>query len=433
MATLPGSEPSRQPAAGPEAGGPLPAGPLAGLKVLDLTRVLAGPYAAMLLADAGADVIKVEPPGGDDTRSWGPPYVPGAEPRDGYPGDSAYYTCCNHGKRGIAVDLSKPEGQEIVRRLALQADILLENFKPGTMERWGLSYEEHLRPLNPRLIYANISGFGRDGPYAGMPGYDFMVQGMAGVMAITGEPEGEPMKVGVAVSDLTTGMMASFAVLAAALHRERTGLGQRVDLSLYETTVGWLANVAANYLVGGKHPARYGNAHANIVPYQVFYAQDRPFVVAVGNDRQFQKLCDILGAPELATDPRYATNPARVARRGELVARLQELFAAQPASHWIAAMNAAGIPGGPIQTVPEVMNDPQTLHRQMRVEIPHPTAGTLPVVGVPFKFGDTPAAVRRHPPLLGEHTAEVLREIGYTQAEVARLAQDGIVRCYRHG
>lgn len=416
MATWPGSV----------AGGA--GGPLAGIRALDLSRVLAGPYCGMLLADAGADVIKVEPPGGDDTRTWGPPYVPGAEPGPGYPGDSAYYTSCNHGKRGIAVNLAMAEGQAVLRRLAGGADVLLENFKPGTMERWGLGYEQTLRGLNPRLVYCCISGFGRDGPYAHLPGYDFAVQAMGGLMSITGEPAGEPMKVGVAVSDITTGMLAAYAVTAALWHRDRTGHGQRVDLSLFETQVAWLANVAAGYLVSGRPPARYGNAHANIVPYQLLYAADRPLVVAVGNDVQFSRLCQALDLPHLAADPDYATNPNRVARRDQLVAALQERLRTRPAAFWLERLAAAGIPAGPVQTVPEVLSDPQVLHREMRVEVPHPTAGSLPLVGIPFKFGDTPSRIVRHPPLLGEHTAEVLREAGFTAGEVAELEQMGAVR-----
>ncbi|BDG61613.1 CaiB/BaiF CoA transferase family protein [Caldinitratiruptor microaerophilus] len=405
-----------------------PAGPLTGLRVLDLSRVLAGPYCTMLLADAGADVIKVEPPAGDDTRAWGPPYLPGCEPREGYPGDSAYFASCNRNKRGIAVDLRTPEGQEIVRRLAARADVVVENFKLGTMERWGLGYEDVLRPLNPRLVYASISGFGRDGPDAELPGYDFVVQAAAGLMSITGEPDGEPMKVGVAVSDLTTGMLCAFAILAALWRRQLTGQGQRVDLSLLETQVGWLANVAQNYLVTGKPPRRYGNAHANIVPYQVLHAQDRPFVVAVGNDRQFERFVMLLGRPELASDPRFATNAARVLHRDELVALLDEVLRTRPAGYWLAGMREMGIPGGPVRTIPEVFDDPQVRHREMLVEVDHPAAGALKLVGIPFKFGDTPGRVRRPPPRLGEHTLEVLAEVGYTPAEVTALVAAGVVR-----
>lgn len=398
------------------------AGPLSGLKVLDLARVLAGPYCAMLLGDAGADVIKVEPPAGDDTRAWGPPYLAGCEPRPGYPGDSAYYASCNRNKRGIALDLSTPPGQAAVRRLAAQADVVIENFKPGTMERWGLGYEDALRPLNPRLVYANISGYGRSGPDADLPGYDFVAQGAGGLMAITGVPDGDPMKVGVAITDLTTGMLAAFSICAALLGRQATGTGQRVDLSLLETQVAWLANVGQSHLVTGREPRRYGNAHATVVPYQLFYAADKPLVVAVGNDRQFRKLCAVLGAPEWADDPRFATNPARIQHRDALIPLLAAVLKQQPAGHWLEHMRAAGVPSGPVRSLTEVFTDPQVLARQMKVEVPHPVAGLLPLVGIPFKFGDTPAAVRRHPPRLGEHTAEVLAAAGFTPAEIAALS-----------
>ncbi len=396
-------------------------GPLAGLKVLDLSRVLAGPYCAMLLGDAGADVIKVEPPAGDDTRAWGPPFLSGCEPGPDYPGDSAYYASCNRNKRGIVLDLSTPAGQEAVRRLAVQADVVIENFKAGTMARWGLGYEEVLQPLNPRLVYANISGYGRTGPDANLPGYDFVAQAVGGVMSITGVPAGDPMKVGVAVTDLTTGMLAAFSICAALLGRQSTGRGQRVDLSLLETQVAWLANVAQAYLVSGREPARYGNAHASIVPYELFYAADKPVVVAVGNDQQFRRFVEILGRPGWATDPRFATNPARVRNRTELVVMIAAVMRERPAADWLGQMQAAGVPGGPVRTLPEVFADPQVLARGMKTDVAHPAAGTLPLIGIPFKFGDSPGTVRLHPPCLGEHTLEVLQEAGFTAAEIAAL------------
>lgn len=399
------------------------AGPLAGLKVLDLSRVLAGPYCAMLLGDAGADVIKVEPPAGDDTRAWGPPYLAGCEPRPGYPGDSAYYASCNRNKRGIVLDLSTPAGQEAVRRLAARADVVIENFKPGTMEKWGLGYEDVLRPLNPRLVYASISGYGRTGPDADLPGYDFVAQAAGGVMSITGVPDGDPMKVGVAVTDLTTGMLAAFSICAALLGRQASGWGQRVDLSLLETQVAWLANVGQAYLVSGQPPRRYGNAHPSIVPYELYYAADRPMVVAVGNDRQFRKFCAIIGAPEWADDPRFATNPARVRHRTELAGRIAARLQQRPAQEWLAEMRAAGVPGGPVRTLPEVFADPQVLARGMKAEVTHPVAGALALIGIPFKFGETPGTVRRHPPRLGEHTLEVLEEAGFSPDEIRLITE----------
>lgn len=394
-------------------------GPLEGIRVLDLSRVLAGPYCTMLLSDAGADVIKVEPPDGDETRRWGPPYVGG---------ESAYYLSCNRNKRSIALDLSRPEGREVVLRLARRSDVLVENFKLGAMERWGLDYEEVLRPLNPRLIYCGISGFGRTGPYAGLPGYDFVVQAMGGLMSVTGEPDGPPTKVGVAVTDLTTGMLAALAIAAALVGRERTGEGQRIDLSLLETQIGWLVNVASNYLVSGRVPGRLGSAHPNIVPYQTFRASDREMVVAVGNDAQFRRLCQVVGLPELADDPRFATNAARVVHREALCRILEPALATRTADEWIAAMWAEGIPGGPINTVDQVFADPQVQHARIVQEVPHPTAGTVTLVGSPLQFGGQRPPVRRHPPLLGEHTREILSEAGYSAEEIDALLQSGVAR-----
>lgn len=371
----------------------------------------------MMLGDAGAEVIKVEPPGGDDTRKWGPPYIGG---------EAAYYLSCNRNKRSIALDLGRPEGREVVLRLSAQADVVIENFKLGTMERWGLGYEDVLKTRNPRLVYCNISGFGRTGPYAHIPGYDFVVQAMGGLMSITGEPEGDPMKVGVAVTDLTTGMMAAFGITAALHHRDQTGTGQRVDVSLLETQVAWLANVASNYLVSGKAPGRLGNAHPNIVPYQAVEARDRQLVVAVGNDQQFQRFCDLLGLPDLAHDPRFATNPARVANRAALLAIIAPVLRTREADEWIALLWERGIPGGPINSVDRVFQDPQVRHREMVQEMDHPTAGKVAQVGIPIKFSETPGALRRHPPLLGEHTADVLAELGFSETEMVGLMASGV-------
>lgn len=387
-------------------------GPLQGVRVLDLSRVLAGPYCTMLLGDYGADVIKVEPPGGDDTRQWGPPYLGG---------ESAYYLSCNRNKRSLVLDLSTAQGREVLLRLVRQADVLVENFKLGTMERWGVGYEERLRQENPRLIYCNISGFGRTGPYAHLPGYDFLAQAMGGLMSITGPPGGPSTKVGVAVSDLTTGMMAAFSILAALRHRDQTGVGQRVDLSLLETQVAWLANVSSAYFATGKAPQWQGNAHASIVPYQTFRVQDREMVIAVGNDGQFQKLCALLGRPDLASDPRFATNPARVAHRSDLVEILSALFAQADVDHWVARCWENGVPAGPINSLDRVFSDPQVIHREMVQEIPHPTAGTVKQVGIPVKLSETPGEILRHPPLRGEHSREVLTELGYTDAETDEI------------
>lgn len=394
-------------------------GPLTGLRVLDLSRVLAGPYCAMLLGDMGADVVKVEPPGGDDTRQWGPPFAEG---------ESAYYLSCNRNKRSLVLDLRAEAGQEVLQRLAATADVLIENFKGGTMERWGLGYEAVLRPRNPRLVYCSISGFGRTGPYAHLPGYDFVIQAMGGLMAITGQPDGEPLKVGVAISDLTTGMMASFGITAALLWRDRTGEGQRVDLSLLETQVGWLANVASSYLLSGQVPNRPGNAHANIVPYQALHARDGQLVVAVGNDQQFARLCRLLDLAELPHDPRFITNKDRVAHREVLVALLEGALARRDVAAWIRLMWEQGIPAGPINRLDQVFADPQVLHREMLQQVEHPTIGWLPQVGIPIKHGSTPGAIRRPPPLMGEHTRELLAELGYEAAAIDRLLAAGVVR-----
>jgi len=375
--------------------------PLDGVLVLDLSRVLAGPYCTMILGDLGADVIKVEPPGGDETRRWGPPFVNG---------ESAYFLAVNRNKRSIVLDLKTERGREVVRRIAARADILVENFRPGTLARLGLDLAE-LRERNPRLITLSISGMGATGPESGLPGYDFIVQAAGGLMSITGPPEGPPMKVGVAVVDLTTGMMAATALLAALHARHATGEGQHIDISLLETQVAWLANVASAYLVTGEPPRRYGNAHPTIVPYQTFDAADGPFALAVGNDAQWQRLCAAIGRPDLAEDPRFRTNPDRVANREALVALLAEHFRAAPAAEWIRRIAAADVPVGPVRTVPEVLESEQVKARGMIETVEHPTVGELRLVGIPFKFSATPASVRRPPPLLGEHTAEIEAEL----------------------
>src|SRR5262245_50317594 len=373
--------------------------PLTGIRILDLSRVLAGPYCTMLLGDLGAEVIKVERPGvGDDTRAWGPPFAAG---------ESAYYLCANRNKKSLTVNLKSPVGQEIIRRLACLSDILVENFKVGELSELGLGYKQ-LKLLNPRLIYCSITGYGQTGPDRELPGYDFIIQGRGGVMSITGEPDGEPMKVGVAIVDITAGLFAANAIQAALLARVRTGHGQAIDISLLDSQVAWLANVASNYLVSGQRPGRFGNGHPTIVPYQSFPARDGFFCLAVGNDGQWQRLCRMLGRPALATDSRFATNPARVQHRPELIAVLQEIFSAHDIDYWLRKLTAAGIPCGPVQAIDQVFADPQVLARDMVWTVPHPTAGEIRLPGSPLKLSETPVACHTHPPLLGEHTDEVL-------------------------
>jgi crotonobetainyl-CoA:carnitine CoA-transferase CaiB-like acyl-CoA transferase len=391
--------------------GGMKGGALAGLKVLDLSRVLAGPWAGQLLADLGADVVKVERPGsGDDTRAWGPPWLPG---EDGAPGEAAYYLAANRNKRSVAIDIATPEGQALARRLAEKADVVLENFKVGGLAQYGLDYAS-LQAVNPRLVYCSITGFGQDGPYAHRAGYDFLIQGMGGLMSVTGErdglPGGGPQKVGVALTDVMTGLYASNAVLAALAWRERSGEGQHIDLALLDVQVAVLANQAANYLVGGVAPKRMGNAHPNIVPYQEFATADGYMIVAVGNDTQFRKLCDVLGKAEWGADERYATNPQRVRHRAELVAGIHAVTVTRTTGEWVALMEGAGVPCGPINTLDKVFDDPQVQARGLRIEMPHPTAGSVPLVANPIRMSATPVAYDRPPPLLGEHTEEVLAD-----------------------
>jgi crotonobetainyl-CoA:carnitine CoA-transferase CaiB-like acyl-CoA transferase len=377
-------------------------GPLAGLRVLDLSRVLAGPLCTMMLGDMGADVVKVERPGtGDDTRTWGPPWAEGPEGRE-----AAYYLCVNRNKRSVAADLKTDEGRALVRRLAADADVLVENFAPGTLERCGLGWDE-LSAANPRLVWCTITGYGSDGPEAGRPGYDFAVQARAGWMAITGEPEGAPMKVGVAVVDVLTGQNAAIAILAALREREGSGRGQRVEVALFDSAVAGLINVAQAALVTGREPARWGNAHVTIVPYQAFDAADRPFIVAVGNDGQWRRLCEAVGAEALLADARFATNPGRVEHRAEVAGALTARFRARPAAEWLAMLEAAGVPCSPVQSVREALADPVLTERGGFWPAAGPTFGTIDTVASPLRFSRTPASLRRPPPSVGEHTDEV--------------------------
>jgi formyl-CoA transferase len=375
--------------------------PLNGIRVLDLSRVLAGPYCTMVLGDLGADVIKVESPEGDETRGWGPPFTAG---------ESAYYLCVNRNKRSIVVDFKTEKGRKIICELIKRSDVLVENFRPGTLARFSLDFEA-ASVISPKLIYCSISGFGQTGPLRDKPGYDFMIQAMGGLMSITGEPDGEPMKVGVAAADLFAGQNAIIAILAALQARTQTGKGQHLDISLFDSQVAMLANVASNYLISGNLPRRYGNAHANIVPYQSFQASDAWFILAVGNDKQFEKLCEVIDNRELANDVRFSLNSERVKNREDLVSILKPIFLRRTSSKWLSAFEVAGIPCGPINTLDKVFSMPQVEAREMLIEMDHPTIGKLPLVGSPLKFSATPVDYKLPPPRLGEHTEQVLKEL----------------------
>lgn len=399
-------------------------GALSHIRVLDLTRVLAGPWCAQTLADFGADVIKVERPGaGDDTRHWGPPYLKDADGAD--TAEAAYYLAANRNKRSVTVDIATPEGQEIVRELAAQSDVVLENYKVGQLKKYGLDYDS-LRAVKPDLVYCSVTGFGQTGPYAHRAGYDFIVQGIGGFMSITGERDGEPgggpQKAGVAIADLATGLYSTIAVLAALAHRDRTGEGQYIDMALLDVQVALLANMNTNFLASGKPPVRWGNAHPNIVPYQTFQTSDGWIIVAVGNDGQFRKFVEAGGRPELADDERFATNPSRVRHRDTLVPILAEMVKARDKADWIGALEAAGVPCGPINELDEVFDNEQVVARGMQVSLPHPCGADVKLVRNPIRMSATPPDARTAPPLLGAQTEAVLRDmLGYDDVRIAAL------------
>jgi crotonobetainyl-CoA:carnitine CoA-transferase CaiB-like acyl-CoA transferase len=401
-------------------------GPLANIRVLDLSRVLAGPWAGQNLADLGAEVIKIErPQAGDDSRAFGPPWVKDRAGRD--TSDSAYFTAANRGKKSVTVNIAHPAGQAIVRELARISDVLIENYKFGDLARYGLSYEQ-LKALNPRLIYCSITGFGQTGPSRAQPGYDFMIQGMGGMMSVTGEPDGEPQRAGVPVADIITGMYASVAICAAIVHRAQSGLGQHLDLALLDSQIALLAYQNTNYFATGTPPGRIGNLHPNIVPYQPFHTADGEVIIACGNDNLYRKMCEAAGCVELAEDARFATNGKRVENRVELTRLLKEIFARRSTREWLQVLEAAGVPNGPINDVAQVFEEPQVRARGVRVELDHPVAGKLPTVASPMRFSATQLEYCAPPPLLGEHTDEVLRTVlGKGAPEIARLRAEGAI------
>jgi len=393
--------------------------PLRGIRVLDLSRILAGPYCTMILGDLGAEVLKVErPDGGDDTRSWGPPFAGG---------ESAYYLCCNRNKKSITIDLKNPRGVELVKELARVSDVLVENFTPGVMRRFGLHYEA-LRSLNPRLVYCAITAYGQNGPYRDRPGYDMVLSAVGGLMWITGPRDGEPCKVGVAITDVLTGVYASGAIMAALFWRERSGRGQYIDCSLLDVQVAALANIASNYLVAGKEAQRWGTAHESIVPYQVFQTRDHPIAIAVANQKLWVNFCKLIGKQEWIDDPRFATNPKRVENRDQLIPLIAEVMAQRSCHEWVELFVQAAIPCGPVNNMQRLFSDPQVLARGMLAEVPHPTIGTLRLTGIPVRHSETPASIRLPPPLLGEHTRQILSEVlGYQPEQIEELRQTGVV------
>ena len=409
-------------------------GPLKGLRILDMSRILAGPTCTQILGDLGADVIKIERPGaGDDTRKWGPPYVKDSDGND--TSESAYYLCANRNKRSLTVDITKAEGQQIIRKLAAKCDVLIENYKVGGLKKYGLDYSS-MKDEFPDLIYCSISGFGQTGPKSHRLGYDFMIQAMGGIMSVTGEPDGSPMKVGVGIADVMCGMYAAVSILAAIRHRDQSGNsaaggnGQHIDLSLLDSQAAWLINSGSNYLTSRENQHRLGNAHPNIVPYQVFQTSDSFFVLAVGNEIQFRKFCEFAGAPDLPEDPRFKTNTDRVKNRNILAPMLTELTQRNSTQFWLEGLEKLQVPCGPVNTIKDVFDDPQIQHREMEISLPHPLSGKgdVSLIGSPVKMSATPVSYRHAPPTLGQHTNEILAEmLGMDEEECRELAQKGVV------
>ena len=392
---------------------------LEGIRVLDLTRALAGPFCTLMLGDYGADVIKIEIPGaGDDTRHWGPPFI-GEE--------SAYFLSINRNKRSLTLNFKDPEAIKIFLQLAKDADVVVENFTPGVMSRFGLEYET-VKEVNPKIVYCSISGFGQTGPYQNRPAYDQIMQGISGVMSLTGEPDGEPQKVGIAITDIGAGMWSAFAIMAAVFHRDQRGEGQYIDISMMDAQVAWLTYQAATYFANGEPPERLGAAHPTLVPYQAFMCQDGKYInVAVGSERIWERFCRGINKPEMKDNPDYATNGDRVRNRAKIVPYLQEFFLTRPVNEWVQELQEFNVPCGPINDLADVFSDPQLLHRKMLVEMAHPTLGSIKQTGIPIKFSLTPGGLDRHPPLLGEHNGELLKELGYSDADIDRLAQQEVI------
>ena len=392
---------------------------LEGIRVLDLTRALAGPFCTLMLGDNGADVIKIEIPGtGDDTRHWGPPFIQE---------ESAYFLSINRNKRSLTLNLRDPQAKEVFLKLARDADVVVENFTPGVMERFGLGYDD-VKAANPKIIYCSISGFGQGGPYSGRSAYDQIMQGMGGLMSITGEPDGEPQKVGIAVTDIGAGMWSAFAIMAAIHHRHEHGEGQYIDVSMLDAQVAWLTYQAATYFANGEPPKRLGAAHPTLVPYQAFPCQDGKLLnLAVGSERIWERFCEAIEREDLKANPDFATNADRVRNRGTLVPMLQEVFNKRPVLEWVDSLNAASVPAGPINDLADVFSDPQVLSRDMYQEIPHPTLGTIKQTGLPIKFSRTPGGLDRHPPLLGEHNSEILGELGFSEEEIAAMLEKSVI------